>query len=91
MKRIPLPVIQQFIPESNPEVLPTSASFEMNQSQMKTHAVPENLAAATMPVNGEKSPHSSFFHDVKEIQGLPQLLLRERSCQLLLLLLHQRK
>jgi hypothetical protein len=35
--------------------------------------------------------NESFADEVKEIQSLPQYLFRERNCQFLLLLLHQRK
>jgi hypothetical protein len=47
------------------------------------------------PVQGPGLPsedaHNAFFYEIREIQVLPQYLFRERNCQLLLLLLNQRK
>lgn len=75
-------MIQQLIPDDNV----TSSTEQYNQDLSISRDSVSSSSSTTQPQS-----YDSFFYEVKDIQGIPQFLLRERSCQLLLLLLHQRK
>jgi hypothetical protein len=82
--------IQQWIPSDQ------SPASEGPLSPSSKFGTPEMSPASRVPSSGGPSlPFSnatdSFADEVKEIQSLPQYLFRERNCQFLLLLLHQRK
>jgi hypothetical protein len=84
LKRIPVESLKQWIPSDS-----TSTTNTTDQTSTE---VSSNLpSVASPPIVSDITNENSFFHEIKEIQTLPQFLYRERSCQLLLILLHQRK
>jgi hypothetical protein len=80
LKRIPVESLKQWIPSES-----SGESSTMHQTNSEGSSDVPSVSGDD--VTGE----NSFFHEIKEIQTLPQFLYRERSCQLLLILLHQRK
>ncbi len=74
-------MIQQLIPDDD-----VTSTAQYNQDLSISRDSVSSSSSTTQPQS-----YDSFFYEVKDIQGIPQFLLRERSCQLLLLLLHQRK